>query len=636
MRQKEKLRVKAGLKGFRMPTVLITLSFFLAECFAFGFLGNHELTLDNYWPLIFGAVWAVMLTALVRILPGLAGNIAYGIFYYVFTIYALVQTGYYLLFEEMLWISDFRYASEGSDYLDVLLAYPVLWWIGLVGLLVLGAVMIWKYPKSRFRWNVAVMWGLVAAIAMGTCTILPEAVFVHDKSVQYAGSDYGRAQSAEAAYNNMFNAHRLYKVCGVFQTGVKDLYTNYIYPLSPGYAQAQAAAKEQIDSYFDQRPDHESNEMTGIFEGKNVVFVLMESMDDWAISAETTPTIHRLMSEGINFTNFYTPGYGSVRTFNSEFCTNTGSFLASTGGYAFDYVTNSFDHSLANRLGDLGYTSAVYHYNDPAFYSRGVFSPAMGYGKYLSYQDYVTEENIRDLYDDEFLFNYKEVSDDFFRDGQKLNFIITRSAHLSYKYNEVLSHWGLGQYPQYRGMTGHEELDCMYLKVRLVDDMFARLLHELEVNGELENTVIVAITDHYSYGFKDIPVMMEKSGVDHALLLEKTPCFIWSADGPTMEVTKTLNTADFLPTVLNLMGVEFGYDYLGQDAFDANYPGYALFPDGSWISQGIAMPADGSGAIILEEGAVLTDSFKQEMSDAVLDFITVNNLILETDYYAGK
>ena len=43
---------------------------------------------------------------------------------------------------------------------------------------------------------------------------------------------------------------------------------------------------------------------------------------------------------------------------------------------------------------------------------------------------------------------------------------------------------------------------------------------------------------------------------EDTLLLEKTPCFIWSANGPDMEVDKTLNTADFLPTVLNLLGVE--------------------------------------------------------------------------------
>ena len=375
--------------------------------------------------------------------------------------------------------------------------------------------------------------------------------------------------------------------------------------------------------------------MTGLFAGKNVIFVLMESMDDFAIG-EHTPTISWLMAEGINFTNFYTPGYGGVRTFNSEFCTNTGSYLASSGGYAFDYVTNAFDQSLANQLGKRGYSSIVYHYNDPAFYSRGVFSPAMGYEKYLSYQDYITEETKRDLYDEVFLFNNEEVSDSFFREGQKLNFIITRSAHLSYKYNEVLSHYALQKYPQYRYMTGNEELDCMYVKAKLVDDMFARLLTELEAHGELENTVIVAITDHYAYGFKDVQTMMDLSGVEHELLLEKTPCFIWSTDCPSMEVTKTLNTSDFLPTVLNLMGVEQEYNYLGQDAFDPNYQGYALFSDGSWITRGMAYSAGDRMLMVADPetmGDGITAEFQAEMNRITQEYIRINNRMLDIDYY---
>ena len=164
----------------------------------------------------------------------------------------------------------------------------------------------------------------------------------------------------------MFNCHRLYQVCGIFQTGIKDVYTNFIYPITPAYAKAQAEGIQQIDAYFENRGQRQENEMTGIFEGKNVVLVLMESMDDWAIG-EHTPTINRLMAEGINFTNFYTPGYGGVRTFNSEFCMNTGSFLSSAGGFAFDYVTNHFDQSLPSLMRGQGYSAKVYHYNDPSF-----------------------------------------------------------------------------------------------------------------------------------------------------------------------------------------------------------------------------------------------------------------------------
>ena len=98
-----------------------------------------------------------------------------------------------------------------------------------------------------------------------------------------------------------------------------------------------------------------------------------------SVTSSHSLLFHECMSEGINFTNFYTPVYGGIRTFNTEFCINTGSFLSSAGGYAFDYVTNSYNQSLANQLREEGYSAKTFHYNDPTFYSRGEFSPAMGY-----------------------------------------------------------------------------------------------------------------------------------------------------------------------------------------------------------------------------------------------------------------
>ena len=615
-----------------MPFLAIPAAFFFIELFAYIFLRTEE---PDRWPLMFGLLWTGILTCLLRALPTKVSRIGFGVLFFAFVAYTAAQTGYYIMFSQMLWISEFRYASEGSEFFNVLLQYPVGWWLFLIGLVALGIMLIWKYPKRNHNWQ----WNLISYLLCGAfiCSAgwLPGKVFEHDRQIQYAGSDYGRAKSAEAAYENMFNTHRLYRVCGIYQTAVKDVYRDFIYPILPSYARTQAEARQQIDDYFEERGEQQENSMTGIFEGKNVILVLMESMDDFALGAHT-PTINRLMEEGINFTNFYTPGYGGVRTFNSEFCGNTGSFLTTSGGYAFDYITNDYRHSLANVLRSEGYSAKVYHYNTPDFYSRGVFSPAMGYEEYVCYEDYTNATNKQDLYSDQFLFDYAQVADDFFRDGQKLNFIITRSAHLSYKYNEVLSHYALKQYPMFKGMTGNEELDCMYVKAKLVDDMFERLLIELEARGELENTVIVAYTDHYAYGFKNEELMMEKSGVEDVLLLEKTPCFIWSADGPDMEVEKTLNTSDLLPTLMNLLGVDSPYDYIGQDAFDDRYAGYALFPDGSWVCDGVAYSAATDDIFILQEGKTVDQTRLDAMATYVNDFIWINNLILETNYYKSK
>jgi hypothetical protein len=101
-----------------------------------------------------------------------------------------------------------------------------------------------------------------------------------------------------------------------------------------------------------------------------------------------------------------------------------------------------------------------------------------------------------------------------------------------------------------------------------------------------------------------------------------------------MEVTKTLNTADFLPTMLNLLGVQSPWDYIGHDAFDENYNGYALFSDGSWISGETAYDASSGKHLYREKGIpTVTKQIQEKMSDLAEEFTAINNLILETDYY---
>lgn len=625
--------------GRGLPYILTVFSFFLIEVFAFFFLSFSEpFSAAQLWPLAFGGLWAVILGGFLALLPEKTARIGYGLIYFASLVYAGFQTGYYILFSQMMWLSDFRYASEGADYADVLLTYPLGWWLGLAGLIALGVMLVWKSSARRRKWHVRVLAGVLSVGAAVGAWFLPEAVFVSDSSIQYAGSDYGRAQSAEAAYDNMFNTHRLYQVCGLYQTACKDVYKNTIYPLTPSHALAQAQAKDEIDAYFASQPQPQKNEMTGIFQGKNVVMVLMESMDDWMVG-QHTPTLNRLMSEGINFTRFYTPVFGGIRTFNTEFSINTGSFLSSQGGYAFDYVTNHFNQSLANQLRREGYSAKTFHYNDPTFYSRGEFSPAMGYEEYVCYADYITETDekvIKNLlYDDLLLFDNQGLNQEFFREGQpNLNFIITRSAHLSYKYNEVLSYWGLKKYPEYKGLTGNEETDCAYLKAKLVDDLFARLLEELEEKGQLDNTIIIGVTDHYTYGYKNMDALLELSGVEEELLLERTPCFIWSTDLEPMAEDKVLNTSDLLPTVLNLLGVEPKFRYIGRDVFDESYDGFVPFSNGSWIYGDVAYDAGGKQYISISGNShILTSEQQAQMNYRVQEFIRINNLILDTDYY---
>lgn len=608
----------------------LTAAYFLVEVLAVLLLKPEELT-----SLAFGASWAFFLAGISLALPRLAGRIWFGVTYGFCLLWTMAQTGYHSVFGKMMWLSDIIYAGEGAVFIgDVLGNFPVLWWIGGMLLLALGVMLIWRFPKVQTKLLPRIPFLVTAAVSVVMLFLLPEMVFLKDLDIWGTHSEYGQSSSYRATYNTMYDARRTYDICGIYQLTFRDVWIHDLYPLTPAYQSTLQDQTKEINTYFAQRDTGGKNEMTGIFQGKNVVLVLMESMDDWMITQEDTPTLYRLMDESINFTDFYTPSYGTARTINSEFCVNTGIYLPTNGNYVFDYVTNEFNQSFASQAADNGYTAEVFHYNSPDFYSRGVFEPAMGYNAYNCYADYVTDKDA--LYDDCLLFDIPELNELFFREGQTLNTIITRSAHLSYVYNEVLSHYALKEYPSYRGKYDSQEEGCARVKARLVDDMFTRLLEELRVHGQLENTVIIGVTDHYTYGYKNTEELYALSGVEDTLLLEKTPCFVWSADGPAITVEKTLNTADFLPTMLNLLGFDSPYSYLGRDAFDPSYEGYALFSDGSWISDGVACrvrPGDGYRIIQNSKGKELTQTYLNEMQEKVQQFVQISNLLLTSDYY---
>lgn len=604
--------------------LMIFGSLFFAEALVFFLLRPQ-----NPSGLLFGAVWSLLLTCVLMVIPSKVSRILYGFVYYLVALWGLAQAGYNLFFNKMMWVSTVRHAGEGAAYAgDVFRQFPLAWWLGLLAVIGLGVLVIVKFPATASGFIRRIPFAAVGIVSVIALIFLPELVFLQDskwgdQSVYYQSSTY------RATYNTMYDAKKVYNITGLYHLTFRDIWVNELYPLTPAYRAEAANQARQIDNYFAKRGEKTTNSMTGIFTGKNVVLVLMESIDDWMVTQQDTPTILRLMNEGITFNNFYTPGYGSARTLNSEFCMNTGIYLPTTGSYVFDYVNNSFDQSIASQLGGLGYTSKVFHYNSASFYSRGVLIPAMGYSEYVSYRDYAKDKS--ELYDECFMFNHPSLNSLFFREGQTLNTIITRSAHLGYTYREMVAHMALQKYPHYRGLYGSEEEDSARVKAKIVDDMFARLLQELEEHGQLNNTVIIGITDHYTYGYKNMDELYAHSGVDNPLLLEKTPCFIWSAGGPTVQVNKTLQTADFLPTVLNLLGVDSPYNYLGQDAFDPQYKGYAIFPDGSWITDGVAWQ---NGQILMNtEKRQVTQTEIKEMAAISSEFHHISNLLLISDYY---
>ena len=77
-------REKKQIKRWSVPVFFLAVSFFVLEVFSYFFLGR-----ESEWPLRFGLYWAILLTGLIRLLPGKAGRIAYGVIYFLFYAYAV-------------------------------------------------------------------------------------------------------------------------------------------------------------------------------------------------------------------------------------------------------------------------------------------------------------------------------------------------------------------------------------------------------------------------------------------------------------------------------------------------------------------------------------------------------------------
>ena len=291
MRSTALRRVTTGVLRFCKNLLLPAGAYFLIEV-----LTAILLKPDTLNGLLFGGAWALLLGAICGILPHLASRIFFCVTYLFALLWSLAQIAYYSVFRRMMWLTDVCYAGEGADYLgDVIRQFPAAWWIGGVLLLALGCLLIWRYPK-RQKWVYRVPYLSIAVVAVTALCLLPEMVFLRDNEVWGTHSEYGQSSSYRATYHTMYDARKVYNICGIYQLTARDIWVHNIYPNTNAYQEEMETQKAQLDAYFNAREQDSVNEMTGIFRDKNVVLVLMESMDDWMITQEDTPTIYALFS----------------------------------------------------------------------------------------------------------------------------------------------------------------------------------------------------------------------------------------------------------------------------------------------------------------------------------------------------
>ncbi len=363
-------------------------------------------------------------------------------------------------------------------------------------------------------------------------------------------------------YKNWIVPENLLRLCGTYEYLIKDFNHSFF------QKDDSIKAKEYVSEYISENKNiSNGNNYNGIFKNKNLIFVMMESMDDWMVNEETTPTIYNMMQHGFNFNNHYSPGYVTGETANTEFIANTGMYPSInklSPNYA--YVDNNYPYSIANLFKKEGYITNSFHRSSGYIYNRENMHLSFGYSKYHSYWDMEIDDKHMDL--DSYIikngYNKIVLSNDKF-----MSFIITYSPHSPYTYDKIECTTNLDDIKNIYPDVVDEEYLCGFSAARETDNMFKLLLEKLENDNLLNDTIIVAFTDHPN------GIVIRE---DETKKLNKTKFFIYSSEMGSNQVDTITSSINILPTVINLFGINSKYLYTGYDALNTNEE-YVIFND---------------------------------------------------------
>ncbi|KIR02127.1 Sulfatase [Lachnospiraceae bacterium TWA4] len=562
--------------------------------------------LDTITPNAFTLTWALFFAWLIASLKGKLSKIIYWVVFIIYWLLFLTHGVYYSLTNFFFSFHLTKMASEGSSYILSTIVSAPKYIYGLGFLFLVIAIILSFCIQGREKNH-----PIIIVMGFGVFLVL------HSLSVKTMGTgntelSWSNFEEPKNVYDNFSDANKGVKLAGLYEYTVRNFYVTFLRPAEEISTEDEAF----LQSYYD-KTGAPTNEYTGLFKGKNVIFLQLEGMDDWLLNEKDTPNLYKLRQQSMNFTDHYSTYTGGGSTFNSEFSVNTGFTTPLTyNENVYSLNHNDFSQSLAHLFKNLGYRVNAFHMNSPEFYSRGVNYKNWGYDNYFNLIDIMQNSSQGLDYElDRQLILDETFNKEMFKSGEPfLDYIITYTPHTPFTTTEGIGKlvstmkYGEGNVPDL------SEEEVVRLEVSETDYMVGLLIQALKDNNLYDNTVIVAFADHYLYTINDKSVLDKyKNTTDQRI--NHTPFFIWSSDLKAQEVDKPSMQVDILPTTLNLFGVEYTKSYyIGEDVLDSSYRNFVFYTDHAWY--------DGT-------------TYSTSSSEKVENLIKKNDLTLRYNYFAN-
>ena len=400
---------------------------------------------------------------------------------------------------------------------------------------------------------------------------------------------------------------------------------------------------KSMDQYVASLTPSSKNAYTGLFKGKNLIFISGEAFSAEAIDKDRTPTLYRMATKGINFTDYYQPA--SAGTTGGE-VENIFGFLPLKGGSTFSALAKHHNYyTISWQLNKLGYWGQAYHNNSYTYYHRNETHVTLGFSEgYIGYgngmEEYVTKQ-----WPESDLEMMEGTVDKYINQDKFSVYYMSVSGHSAYSFaGNAMSKKNRDSVADLEAEGKLSEPVLAYLAANVeLDKAMEYLIKRLEEAGKADDTVIVISADHFPYGLDaDAPIgkqpyLSELYGYAPTNLIERdhNRLILWSGSlekGNPIVVDTPTSSLDILPTLMNLFGIEFDSRLcIGRDVFSDAEPimfntGYDWKTDkGTYIAS--------SGTFTPVEGVTVDDDYVKRISKIVSNKMTFNKGLINYDYF---
>lgn len=384
---------------------------------------------------------------------------------------------------------------------------------------------------------------------------------------------------------------------------------------------------KSMHEYFSSLTPSEKNKYTGMFKGKNLIFITAEAFDTIAIDENITPTLYKIANNGFIFNNYYQPLY-PVSTSDGEYM-NVMSLIPKEGVWSFYRTSKNYmPFGIGNMFKKLDYNTYGFHNHNYNYYHREKSHTNIGLTYYGCGNGLEKKMNCKHWPNSDFEM-IKATTPYYLNDDKPfMTYYMTVSGHLNYNFsgNNMASR----NKSKVKNLNYKDSIKAYYATQIEFDKAIEELLNELEESGKLDDTLIVIAPDHYPYGLttKDMNTV---SRIDRTDKFENyhTSLIMYNPKIENKVVDKVISGIDILPTIYNLFGIDYDSRLLmGSDIF-SNSEHIVILSDRSFITS--------KGKYNSITGEFSNPNVSKEYIDNINKIINekfkMSSLILEKDYY---